>query len=118
MNLVFEAIAEDQPGPKWRAIYDRHWHAYSRWFMRDGMKARPTYLASLRALRQHMPELLPAYERIAETALANGLIIWPNVGHVEGGSGDILMVAPPFVISEIEIDELVTLLERSISRIV
>jgi len=68
MNLIFEAIAEDQPGPKWRAVYDRHWHAYSRWFMRDGMKPRPTYLASLRALRQHMPELLPAYERVAETA--------------------------------------------------
>jgi adenosylmethionine-8-amino-7-oxononanoate aminotransferase len=57
-------------------------------------------------------------ERIAEAALANGLILWPNVGHVEGGAGDILMIAPPFIISASEIDELVSLLERSISQVV
>ena len=23
MDIVFEAIAEDRPGPKWRSVYDR-----------------------------------------------------------------------------------------------
>ena len=68
MELMFDAIDEDRPGPKWRRVFDRHWHAYSRWFVHDGVRARPTYLASLRALRQHMPELLPAYEAIVEAA--------------------------------------------------
>jgi predicted choloylglycine hydrolase len=68
MDLIFEAIDEDRPGPKWRRSFDRHWHAYSRWFVRDGIKARPTYLASLRSLRKHMPELLPAYDAIVTAA--------------------------------------------------
>ena len=68
MDLTFEAIDEDQPGPKWRALFDRHWHAYSRWFLREGMRARPTYLQSVRAIREHMPELQPAYEQIIEVA--------------------------------------------------
>jgi predicted choloylglycine hydrolase len=68
MDIVFESIAEDQPGPKWRALFDRFWPAYERWFLSDGDKARPRYLTSLRALRAHMPELVPTYERLVELA--------------------------------------------------
>ena len=68
MDFVFEAIAEDEPGPKWRALFDRFWPAYERWFMREGDHARPRYLSSLRALRMHMPELVPTYERLVELA--------------------------------------------------
>jgi predicted choloylglycine hydrolase len=68
MEAVFEAVAEERPGVKWRQVFDRHWHGYSRWFLRDGARARPSYLASLRALRRHMPELVPAYEAVVETA--------------------------------------------------
>jgi predicted choloylglycine hydrolase len=68
MDFVFEAIAEDEPGPKWRALFDRFWPAYERWFMSDGDRARPRYLSSLRALRTHMPELVPTYERLVELA--------------------------------------------------
>jgi predicted choloylglycine hydrolase len=68
MDFTFEAIAEDEPGPKWRASFDRFWPAYERWFLRDGDRARPRYLSSLRALRTHMPELVPTYERLTELA--------------------------------------------------
>ena len=68
MDLTFEAIAEDEPGPKWRALYDRFWPSYKRWFLSDGDHARPRYLSSLRALRTHMPELVPTYERLVELA--------------------------------------------------
>jgi predicted choloylglycine hydrolase len=68
MDLLFQAVDEDKPGAKWRRVFDRHWHAYSRWFVSAGIRARPTYLASLRALRQHMPELVPAYETIVAAA--------------------------------------------------
>ena len=40
MDLLFEAIDEDMPGAKWRRVFDRHWHAYSRWFIRDGVRSR------------------------------------------------------------------------------
>lgn len=70
MERIFEAIAEDYPGPKWQALFQRHWPAYQRWFLGGGNKARPFYLTSVRMLRQHMPELLPTYERLV--ALAGG----------------------------------------------
>ena len=70
MERIFEAIAEDYPGPKWQALFQRHWPAYQRWFLGEGNKARPFYLTSVRMLRQHMPELLPTYERLV--ALAGG----------------------------------------------
>ena len=55
---------------KWRRVFDRHWHAYSRWFLREGIRRRPTYLDSLKAVRQHMPELLPLYEEIVKRRAA------------------------------------------------
>src|SRR6266436_5739426 len=68
MEFTFQAVAEDQPGPKWRALFDRFWPAYERWFLSEGDKARPRYLTSLRQLRAHMPELVPTYERLVELA--------------------------------------------------
>jgi predicted choloylglycine hydrolase len=98
MDLLFEAFDEDQPGPKWRRIFDRHWHAYSRWFVRDGIRARPTYLASLRALKAHMPELIPAYEAIVEAAgdgdlEARFLSMWCPPIYV-GGCSQAIVTAP------------------------
>jgi len=103
MELAFEAIDEDKPGPKWRALFDRHWHGYSRWFLREGVRARPTYMASLRAIRQHMPELLPAYEAIAEAAgggdlEARFLAMWCPPLYVGGCSQLILTGGEPALI--------------------
>ena len=74
MELVFEAIAEDEPGSRWRALFDRFWPSYERWFLSDGDHARPRYLSSLRALRTHMPELVPTYERLTELAGNSDLV--------------------------------------------
>ncbi|OCC01434.1 hypothetical protein BA190_28500 [Labrys sp. WJW] len=98
MDLLFEAVDEDQPGAKWRQLFDRHWHAYSRWFMRDGIRARPTYLSSLKAMRAHMPELLPAYEAIVSAAgdgdlEARFLSMWCPPVYV-GGCSQALITSP------------------------
>jgi len=74
MKFTFQAVAEDQPGPKWRALFDRFWPAYERWFLSEGDKARPRYLTSLRQLRAHMPELVPTYERLVELAGDSDLV--------------------------------------------
>ncbi|MEK7383921.1 MAG: aminotransferase class III-fold pyridoxal phosphate-dependent enzyme [Elusimicrobiota bacterium] len=54
----------------------------------------------------------PRTMRFAETFVAAaqeaGLIVWPNVGHADGENGDLVMVAPPFIITEPEIDEIVS----------
>jgi len=74
MDFTFQAVAEDQPGPKWQALFERFWPSYQRWFLSEGEKARPRYLTSLRQLKAHMPELVPTYERLVELAGNTDLI--------------------------------------------
>ena len=75
MEISFEAVDEERPGEKWRRLFDRHWHAYSRWFLREGVRQRPTYLDCRRAVRQHMPELRPVYEELCKAAARGESVI-------------------------------------------
>jgi hypothetical protein len=45
-------------------------------------------------------------ETFTEQALAHGLTVWPNVGHADGTRGDLVCLAPPFVVSDDEIVEI------------
>jgi adenosylmethionine-8-amino-7-oxononanoate aminotransferase len=42
-------------------------------------------------------------EAFVARALARGLVLWPNIGHADGTNGDLVMVAPPFTVTEDEI---------------
>ena len=46
------------------------------------------------------------------------MILWPNVGHVDGANGDLVMVAPPFIITEEQIGALVSLFEFSLQQMI
>ena len=70
MELVFEALREGVPGARWQALFRARWPAYKAWYLTEGIAARPTYLQCISALRRHMPELMPIYERLC--ALAGG----------------------------------------------
>jgi adenosylmethionine-8-amino-7-oxononanoate aminotransferase len=63
------------------------------------------------------PRAARVAERVTERAMAEGLIVWPNVGHVDGTNGDLLMLAPPFVIAGDEIEEIAARLERALAAI-
>ena len=43
-------------------------------------------------------------------------MVWPNAGQLEDGTGELAMLAPPFVIDEDQIDELVLGLSRALDR--
>jgi adenosylmethionine-8-amino-7-oxononanoate aminotransferase len=58
--------------------------------------------------RAPIPRSVKFAETFADAALDAGLTVWPNVGHADGTSGDLVMVAPPFIIEEEEIDEIVS----------
>jgi predicted choloylglycine hydrolase len=64
----FRSLEELEPGPKWQAVFEEKWPHYRAWFLREGEAARPSYATSVRMLRAHMPELMPAYERVVELA--------------------------------------------------
>jgi predicted choloylglycine hydrolase len=70
MEIVFEAVREESPGVKWQTLFRAKWPAYRAWYLAEGIETRPTYLQSFTALRRHMPELVPVYERLC--ALAGG----------------------------------------------
>ena len=53
------------------------------------------------------PRSLKFAETFVSRALDAGLVVWPNVGHADGENGDLVMVAPPFTVSESELDEIV-----------
>ncbi|MEO8089603.1 MAG: aspartate aminotransferase family protein [Gemmatimonadales bacterium] len=71
-----------------------------------------------KATRRPFPPSARFAESFAANALALGLIVWPNAGQLEDGSGDLAMLAPPFVIDEPQIAEMVALFGRAVERTV
>jgi adenosylmethionine-8-amino-7-oxononanoate aminotransferase len=63
-----------------------------------------------------------AQRRISATlklqALENGLMCYPMAGTVDGVSGDHVVLAPPYIITEAQLDEIVDRLARSIDQII
>jgi adenosylmethionine-8-amino-7-oxononanoate aminotransferase len=59
------------------------------------------------ATRAPLPRSAKFAETFVEIALDEGLMVWPNVGQADGTNGDLAMLAPPFIITEKEIAELV-----------
>jgi predicted choloylglycine hydrolase len=66
--LAFEAIEELEPGNRWRASHEAMWPAYRTWYLKEGDSARPDLATCRRMLSEHMPELVPTYERLVELA--------------------------------------------------
>jgi adenosylmethionine-8-amino-7-oxononanoate aminotransferase len=56
-------------------------------------------------------------ERFTRAALDSGLIVWPNTGHANGTDGDLVMLAPPFVVTEAEIGEIVSRFTAALERV-
>ena len=48
----------------------------------------------------------------------NGLICYPMSGTIDGHNGDHVLLAPPFICSENQIDELVGKLKTSIETVI
>ncbi len=64
--------------------------------------------------REPFPRAAKFAETFADCALDAGLVVWPNVGQADGERGDLVMIAPPFVITDAEIREIVTRFEAAL----
>jgi adenosylmethionine-8-amino-7-oxononanoate aminotransferase len=53
-------------------------------------------------------------EKFTEAALQAGLIVWANVGHADGTNGDLIMFAPPFIVTAEQIDEMAAGFSRAL----
>ena len=52
--------------------------------------------------------------KVKKAAMAEGLICYPAGGTIDGKSGDHILLAPPFIISDAQLDELVDKLDAAI----
>jgi adenosylmethionine-8-amino-7-oxononanoate aminotransferase len=56
-------------------------------------------------------------ERVTEEAFRRGLILYPGSGGANTEEGDHLLIAPPFVITEEQIRETVSLLKEAMDAV-
>lgn len=78
-----------------------------------GLLAGVEFVAD-RETRTPFPRRMRFGERLTDAARDAGLVIWPNVGHVDGVNGDLIMLAPPYIIRLDEIAELVARLQQAL----
>jgi adenosylmethionine-8-amino-7-oxononanoate aminotransferase len=65
--------------------------------------------------KKPFPRKTKYVEQLVARALERGLILWPNIGHADGTNGDLVMVAPPFIITDKDIALNVERLEKTLS---
>ncbi len=56
-------------------------------------------------------------QRVADEAFRRGVIVYPGSGCVDGVSGDLIMIGPPFSIQADQIGEIVSVIKKSITSI-
>ncbi len=66
MDVLWRAISENDPGPKWAGLFAEYWPSYHKWWAREGDNARPKYLECRKAMQTHMPEIVPLYDELSE----------------------------------------------------
>ncbi len=103
MEIRFEAISETRPGAKWQALFNRLWPAYRAWYLKDAIDNRATYHECTQALEKHMPEFVPAYEKLCELAgggdlEARFLSLYKPPPYLSGCSQAVWPGEPPFLV--------------------
>jgi adenosylmethionine-8-amino-7-oxononanoate aminotransferase len=66
------------------------------------------------ATRRPFPRELKVASRVQRACLAEGLYVYPGTGSVDGLTGDHILIAPPYIITEDQVNELVQKLASGI----
>jgi len=72
-------------------------------------------LVAERATKKPFDPKLRVHARLKQAALAEGLMCYPMGGTVDGVRGDHVLLAPPFIVEETQLDELVDKLQRALA---
>jgi adenosylmethionine-8-amino-7-oxononanoate aminotransferase len=67
--------------------------------------------------KEPFPRTEKVTEKVIDLAFENGLVLYPGTGFVDGGRGDMVMVGPPFVITEAQIDEIIEILKITLEKL-
>lgn len=71
MEMTFRSLSEDTPGSAWKKVFEAGWTGWQAWLRARQTSDAPSLSVSENALRKHMPEFAPLWERLVETAGAS-----------------------------------------------
>ena len=74
-------------------------------------------LVQNRATKQPFPRTAEVVERVIQRAKDDGLILYSSTGCADGTNGDLVMLGPPFVITDAELDECVQKTRNAVASI-
>jgi adenosylmethionine-8-amino-7-oxononanoate aminotransferase len=74
-------------------------------------------LVENKATKDPFPRQQQINKRIKQQAFANGLMCYPMGGTIDGSNGDHVLLAPPYIISEAELQKVVDILETSFAQV-
>jgi adenosylmethionine-8-amino-7-oxononanoate aminotransferase len=69
-----------------------------------------------RASKTPFDPALKLHARIKQTAMDHGLMVYPIGGTVEGKAGDHILLAPPFIVTERDVNDIVDILGTVIDK--
>lgn len=100
------------------AMFFERLEALKKWDFVGDVRGRG-YLSGIeivknRATKEPFPASFKAHKVLGDLANEAGLLVYPGSGFIDGSLGDHIMVAPPFVITEEEMDELFNRLESAL----
>ncbi len=102
-QMRFRALRIGSSNLRWRQIFHEFWPAYRRWYLKESEGARPSLEECERALRRHMPELLPTWKELSATeggdeTAARMLSLYRPPGYIFGCSQAVWVRDEPFLI--------------------
>lgn len=108
-RLTLHSYREASPGPRWQALFAATWPAYRSWYTAHDLQARPTLAEARAALVQHMPELVPVWERLVQlagedTLAARMLTMWRGPAFSAGCSQAVVPGQEPLLVRNYDWD--------------
>jgi predicted choloylglycine hydrolase len=108
VSLTWQAFAEDEPGDRIGEHLAAAWPAFRRWW-REGANARPPAEEARARLEEHMPELVPAWRRLAamlgdDPDAAAALALWNPPPFLTGCSQAAVLPGGPALIRNYDWD--------------
>jgi len=70
-----------------------------------------------RATQAPFPPACRLSSQVEQAALRHGLVTYPCTGTIDGGPGDMMLLAPPLVITEHEMDEVLDILDLALGEV-
>ena len=91
ISLTLRAFTEDKPGDRISEHLAATWPAFRQWW-RNGANTRPTAAEARARLEEHMPELVPAWQRLTAMIAESS-----ETGDSDAGAALALWNPPPFL---------------------